>query len=80
MNNNAKEKQLAQMWEDRIAQQEEESRKKITQAHRICENLQRDKETRLAAGGREPPRRLRMRPRFLTASPCGHIAGIPVSH
>jgi hypothetical protein len=29
MNNNAKEKQLTQMWEDRIAQQEEESGKKI---------------------------------------------------
>jgi cell division septum initiation protein DivIVA len=32
------------MWEDRIAQQEEELGKKIIQTHHIYENLQRDKE------------------------------------
>jgi hypothetical protein len=44
MNNNAKEKQMTQDWEDRIAAQEEDFGKKIIQAHKICENLQNDKE------------------------------------
>jgi hypothetical protein len=44
MNNNAKERQLTQEWEDRIAAHEDETGKKITQAHKICEQLQTEKE------------------------------------
>jgi WD40 repeat protein len=44
MNNNAKEKQLIQNWEDRIAAQEEETGKKIIAAHKVCEQLQQEKE------------------------------------
>ena len=44
MTNNAREKQLTQEWEDKIAIQEEEFGKKIIQAHKICEQLQNEKE------------------------------------
>jgi WD40 repeat protein len=44
MNNNAREKQLTQHWDDTIAAQEDEFGKKIIQAHKICENLQNEKD------------------------------------
>jgi hypothetical protein len=45
MNNNAKERQLTQEWEDKIAIQEEETGAKITNAHQICDQLQKEKES-----------------------------------
>lgn len=44
MNNNAKEKQLTKMWEEKIAGQEDKFDKEVFQAHHVCENLQKRKE------------------------------------
>jgi hypothetical protein len=44
MNNNAKEKRLTQYWKDQIVDQEEEMGKKIIAAHKVCGQLQQEKE------------------------------------
>jgi WD40 repeat protein len=43
MNNNAKEKQLTQEWEDRIAAQDDEFGRRIFQAHKVCEQIHDEK-------------------------------------